>query len=61
MQKIPYGVSNFASIIREGYYFVDRTAYIARKSKFHLYRDGSPPFIQTVCRYTSSFNPFLRL
>ncbi|MCO6478368.1 MAG: AAA family ATPase [Phaeodactylibacter sp.] len=30
MCKIPYGISNFASIVREGYYFVDRTEYIAR-------------------------------
>jgi len=30
MLKLPYGVSNFAQIADEGYYFVDRTPYIAQ-------------------------------
>ena len=30
MLKLPYGVSSFEKIAREGYYFVDRTLYIAQ-------------------------------
>ena len=30
MKKLPYGISNFSSIATEGYYYVDRTAYIER-------------------------------
>ncbi len=30
MQKIPYGISDFSAITKEGYYFVDRTDYITR-------------------------------
>ena len=30
MKKIPYGISNFETIIREGYYFVDKTMYIPK-------------------------------
>jgi hypothetical protein len=29
MLKLPYGTSNFEKVAREGYYFVDRTPYIA--------------------------------
>ena len=30
MLKLPYGVSNFAKLAEEEYYFVDRTPYIAQ-------------------------------
>ena len=30
MLKLPYGVSNFTKLVEEGYYFVDRTPYIAQ-------------------------------
>jgi hypothetical protein len=30
MLKLPYGASNFSQIAYEGYYFVDRTPYIAK-------------------------------
>ncbi|MEZ4665014.1 MAG: AAA family ATPase [Caldilineaceae bacterium] len=30
MLKLPYGVSNFAQLTSEEYYFVDRTSYIAQ-------------------------------
>jgi len=29
MLKLPYGTSNFSKVAREGFYFVDRTSYIA--------------------------------
>lgn len=30
MLRLPYGVSSFDKVVREGYYFVDRTPYIAQ-------------------------------
>jgi Predicted AAA-ATPase/PD-(D/E)XK nuclease superfamily len=30
MLKLPYGVSNFAQLARDGYYFVDRTPYVVQ-------------------------------
>lgn len=27
-KRIPYGVSNYAEMINEGYYFIDKTPYI---------------------------------
>ena len=30
MLKLPYGISNFLKVAQEGYYFVDRTPYIAQ-------------------------------
>lgn len=30
MKKIPYGISNFESFGKEGYYYVDKTSYIAK-------------------------------
>ncbi|MDX2249207.1 MAG: AAA family ATPase [Bacteroidia bacterium] len=30
MRKIPYGISYFPTLVQDGYYYVDRTAYIAR-------------------------------
>ncbi len=31
--KLPYGISNFARLVRDGYYFVDRTNYIEQLEK----------------------------
>ena len=28
MKKIPYGISDFKSLIEEGYYYVDKTMYL---------------------------------
>ena len=28
MKKLPYGISNYEEIIRDGYYYVDKTKYI---------------------------------
>ncbi len=30
MLRLPYGISNFAKLVKEGYYFVDRTPYLAQ-------------------------------
>lgn len=30
MKKIPYGMTNFESIIRDNYYYVDKTQYIEK-------------------------------
>ena len=30
MLRLPYGVSNFVKLVRDGYYFVDRTPFIAQ-------------------------------
>ena len=43
MKKIPYGISNFETIIREGYYFVDKTMYI--------------PTLENVARYIFFLRP----
>jgi len=34
-RRIPYAVANYEAIVRENYYFVDKTGYIAE-----LERDG---------------------
>ena len=26
--KLPYGISNFAKLVNEGYYFVDKTKFL---------------------------------
>ena len=30
IKKIPYGMTDFESIIRDGYYYVDKTQYIEK-------------------------------
>ena len=30
MIRLPYGISNFQTLVREGYHFVDRTPFIAQ-------------------------------
>ena len=37
MKKIPYGMTNFADIIRENHYYVDKTAYIQKVEDAHKY------------------------
>jgi hypothetical protein len=37
--KIPYGISNFRSLITGGYAYIDKTAYIAKledAGKYHI-------------------------
>ena len=34
MIRIPYGISNFKTLVTEGYYYVDRTEYIALFESF---------------------------
>ena len=35
MIKIPYGISNYATLIRGGNYYVDRTPYIEELENFN--------------------------
>ena len=37
MKKIPYGISKFETIIKEGYYFVDKTMYIPKMENWASY------------------------
>ena len=30
MKKLPYGISNYEEIVRDGYYYVDKTMYIEK-------------------------------
>ena len=45
IKKIPYGMTDFESIIRDGYYYVDKTQYReSRKYKPFLFLCPSPSF-----------------
>lgn len=35
-QKIPYAVSNYAQLRREGFYYVDKTNYIEELEKYRV-------------------------
>ena len=30
MKKLPYGISNFEELVKDGYYYVDKTKYIEK-------------------------------
>ncbi|SDZ95116.1 PD-(D/E)XK nuclease superfamily protein [Thiothrix caldifontis] len=56
--KIPYGLSNFKDVITQGYYYVDKTDYIARleeNGKYHILlrprRFGKSLFLSALEHY----------
>ena len=66
MLKLPYGVSNFAQLTEENYYFVDRTPYIAQLEQLnerYLFflrprRFGKSLFISMLqCYYGLEYTP----
>ena len=47
IKKIPYGMTDFESIIRDGYYYVDKTQYIENKvSLFSSIRQSNRDLFQ---------------
>lgn len=69
MVKLPYGISNFASLVTQGYYYVDRTPYLEKlenlSTKYHFLlrprRFGKSLWISTLQYYygkehTEKFN-----
>lgn len=58
MKKIPYGINNFERMIREDYYFVDKTMYIPTMEDFASYifllrprRFGKTVFVDMLEHY----------
>ncbi len=60
MKKIPYGISDFETLIRDSnYYYVDKTPYIekleALGSRYHFFlrprRFGKSLFLSSLCYY----------
>ncbi len=61
--RFPYGVSNFETLVEEGYLYVDRTAYIEQLerqgSRFHFLlrprRFGKSLFVSVLEYYYPTF------
>lgn len=45
IKKIPYGMTDFESIIRDGYYYVDKTQYIEKVENISRFFSLSVPVV----------------